>query len=154
MKHDVSYGEEENNPARSTPVSTLVTPDDIRYDNLCHAYNYRFIAQPDYFRLAHSPQQAEEAVREAVAAGKRITVRSGGHCGEDFVAAPDVQVILDLSPMSRVDFDRERNAFVVEAGASVGTMIDALFRRWGVTVPVGFCMGVGAGGHISGGGYG
>ncbi|MEU6485849.1 FAD-binding protein [Streptomyces sp. NPDC046887] len=144
MKRDDSEDEKGN----------LVTPADIRYENLCHAYNYRFVAKPDYFRLAHSPQQVEEAVREAVAAGKRITVRSGGHCGEDFVAAPDVQVILDLSAMSRVDFDPERNAFVIEAGASVGEMTRTLFQRWGVTLPVGFCMGVGAGGHISGGGYG
>ncbi|MBV7243610.1 FAD-dependent oxidoreductase [Streptomyces sp. MW-W600-10] len=154
MKRDDSNSAAEKGPAILAPNSTLVTPDDIRYENLCHAYNYRFVAKPDYFRLVHSPRQAEEAVREAVAAGKRITVRSRGHCGEDFVAAPDVEVILDLSPMSRVDFDPERNAFVIEAGAPVGTMIHTLFHHWGVTVPVGFCMGVGAGGHISGGGYG
>ncbi|NEB40601.1 BBE domain-containing protein [Streptomyces sp. SID14515] len=154
MKRDDSNGAAEKEPAFLTPASVLVTPDDIRYENLCHAYNYRFVAKPDYFRLVHSPRQVEEAVREAVAADKRITVRSRGHCGEDFVAAPDVEVILDLSPMSRVDFDRERNAFVIEAGAPVGKMIHTLFHHWGVTVPVGFCMGVGAGGHISGGGYG
>ncbi|MDA3648912.1 BBE domain-containing protein [Saccharopolyspora indica] len=146
MKRD-----EQNAPA--SPSST-VTPDDIRYDALCRAYNYRFIAKPDYFRLIHSPREAEDAVREAVRAGKRIAVRSRGHCGEDFVAAPDVRVILDLSPMSRVEFDRERNAFVIEAGAPVGKMIHDLFHHWGVTIPCGFCMGVGAGGHISGGGYG
>ncbi|MFD7549587.1 BBE domain-containing protein [Streptomyces sp. NPDC059578] len=154
MKHDNTYGEEGNGPAYLTPSSTKVTPDDIRYENLRRAYNYRFTAKPDYFRLVHSPRQVEEAVREAVTARKRITVRSGGHCGEDFVAAPDVDVILDLSPMSHVGFDRERRAFVIEAGTRVGKMINDLFHHWGVTVPCGFCMGVGAGGHISGGGYG
>ncbi|MFD5556459.1 FAD-binding oxidoreductase [Streptomyces sp. NPDC127068] len=154
MKHDNTYDEEGNGPAYLTPRSTKVTPDDIRYENLRRTYNYRFAANPDYFRLVHSPQQVEEAVREAVTERKRITVRSGGHCGEDFVAAPDVEVILDLSPMSHVGFDRERHAFVIEAGARVGKMINDLFHHWGVTVPCGFCMGVGAGGHISGGGYG
>ncbi|WP_354598266.1 BBE domain-containing protein [Streptomyces sp. JL1001] len=154
MKRDDQDADEESGPGGSTPPSSRVTPDDIRYENLRRAYNYRFIAKPDYFRLVHSPRQVEEAVREAVTAGKRITVRSRGHCGEDFVAAPDVEVILDLSPMSRVDYDRERNAFVIEAGAPVGKMLHTLFHNWGVTVPVGFCMGVGAGGHISGGGYG
>ncbi|MEU4180367.1 BBE domain-containing protein [Streptomyces sp. NPDC026589] len=154
MKRDDSYGDEEDVLSHPTPISTIVTPDDLRYENLRHAYNYRFLAKPDYFRLAHSPRQVEDAVREAVETGKRIAVRSGGHCGENFVAAPDVRIVLDLSPMSRVDFDRERNAFVIEAGASVGKMTDALFHHWGVTIPVGFCMGVGAGGHISGGGYG
>ncbi|WP_202819104.1 FAD-dependent oxidoreductase [Actinosynnema sp. ALI-1.44] len=132
----------------------MVTPDDIRYEALCRAYNYRFVAKPDYFRLVHSTGQVEDAVREAVSAGKRIAVRSRGHCGEDFVAAPDVKVIIDLSPMSHIGFDEERNAFVIEAGAPVGKMIHELFHNWGVTIPCGFCMGVGAGGHISGGGYG
>ncbi|MGW7531635.1 BBE domain-containing protein [Amycolatopsis sp. NPDC054798] len=136
------------------PDSVMITPEDIRYADLCHAYNYRFIAKPDYFHLVHSPRQAEEAVRKAVAAGKRVTARSRGHCGEDFASSPDIKVIVDLSPMSRVDFDEERGAFVIEAGAPVGKMIHDLFRGWGVTVPCGFCMGVGAGGHISGGGYG
>ncbi|WP_445398932.1 FAD-binding oxidoreductase [Streptomyces sp. LE64] len=139
---------------RALPDPVTVRPDDIRYENLCRAYNYRFVARPDYFQLAHSPQQVESAVRAAVAAGKRIVARSRGHCGEDFVASPDVEVVLDLSPMSRVGFDPERGAFVVEAGASVGRMVRELFHGWGVTVPCGFCMGVGAGGHISGGGYG
>jgi hypothetical protein len=134
--------------------SVIVTPDDIRYDQLARSDNYRFVARPEYFRLAYSPKQVEQAVAEATAAGKRITVRSGGHCGEAFVASPDVEVILDLSPMSGIGFDTERNAFCVEAGATVGRIVHTLFQNWGVTIPAGFCMGVGAGGHISGGGYG
>ncbi|RJO70073.1 FAD-binding protein [Nocardia panacis] len=134
--------------------SIVVTPGDARYDLLARADNYRFVARPDYFHLVHSADQVERALGAAVAAGKRVTVRSGGHCGEDFVAAPDVEVIIDLSPMSRVGFDPRRNSFFIEPGASIGPALRTLFRNWGVTLPAGFCMGVGAGGHICGGGYG
>lgn len=151
MKRD-EYQRDVN--AFPAPKSTIVTPGDIRYEALCHAYNYRFVAKPDHITLARSPRDVETAVHAAVAAGKRLTVRSGGHCGEDFVAAPGVDVIVDMSPMSEVSFDPERGAFVIEAGATVGKIIRELFQNWGVTIPCGFCMGVGAGGHISGGGYG
>ncbi|WP_248783973.1 FAD-binding oxidoreductase [Actinoalloteichus caeruleus] len=138
----------------STRAAVTVKPDDHRYDLLARADNYRFVAQPEYFRLPYSTAQVVEAVSEAVAAGKRLTVRSGGHCGEAFVASPDVDVIVDLSSMSHVGYDEERGAFEVEAGATVGQIYRVLYKNYGVTFPGGFCMGVGAGGHISGGGYG
>ncbi|WP_199489119.1 FAD-binding oxidoreductase [Micromonospora craniellae] len=131
-----------------------MTSGDLRYEALCRAYNYRFIAKPDHFVLARTTQDVEAAVQAAVTAGRRVTVRSGGHCGEDFVAAPDVDVIVDLSAMSGISFDHDFGAFAIGAGATVGQITRELFHRWGVTVPCGFCLGVGAGGHISGGGYG
>lgn len=134
--------------------AVTIEPGDIRYDPMGRADNYRFIPRPEYFVLTYTPEQVEQAIGEAVTAGKRVTVRSGGHCGEAFVAAPDVEVIVDLSPMTGVYFDPERDAFAIEAGATVGRILDTLFRNWGVTIPAGFCMGVGAGGHICGGGYG
>ncbi|MEU7176139.1 FAD-binding protein [Micromonospora tulbaghiae] len=132
----------------------VVAPGDLRYEALCRAYNYRFVAKPDHFVLARTPRDVEAAVHGAIATGRRVTVRSGGHCGEDFVATPDVGVIVDLSAMSGISFDHEFGAFAIEAGATVGRIIRELFDGWGVTIPCGFCMGVGAGGHISGGGYG
>lgn len=153
-RQDLEPYQQESESNSSAPNSATIGPDDIRYDVMSRADNYRFIAKPECFRLAYSPDQVEQAVGEAVAAGKRITVRSGGHCGEAFVAAPDVDVILDISPMSRVDFDRKLSAFVIEAGATVRHILHTLFQNWGVTIPSGFCMGVGAGGHICGGGYG
>ncbi|WP_246258186.1 FAD-binding oxidoreductase [Amycolatopsis anabasis] len=154
VERDLEPFQREGEINASARKAVTVTPDDIRYAQLGRADNYRFIARPEYFRLAYTTRQVEQAVGEAVTAGKRLTVRSGGHCGEAFVASPDVEVILDLSGMDRVDFDRKRNAFVIEAGATVGHILETLFQNWGVTIPGGFCMGVGAGGHICGGGYG
>lgn len=131
-----------------------ITPDDPRYRGLLTGNNQRFVAQPDYVRLITSPADAERAVREAVAAGKRVSVRGGGHCFSDFVCNPEIDVILDVSPMTGVAYDPERRAFVVEAGARLVNVYEALFKGWNVTIPGGVCWSVGIAGHIAGAGYG
>jgi aclacinomycin oxidase len=83
-----------------------------------------------------------------------VVVTSGGHYLEDFVAHPDVRVILDISPMKRVYFDVERRAIAIEAGATVGEAFRALAEQWGTLVPLGEYPGVGIGGHVAGGAFG
>ncbi|MEU4806505.1 BBE domain-containing protein [Actinosynnema sp. NPDC023587] len=136
------------------PDQIVVTPEDPRYEQLIRGENYRFVAKPDYIRLARTASDVERAVADAVAAGKRLVVRSGGHCGEDFAANPDVEVIIDLSLLTDVRFDPDRDAFLIEPGATLGRIYGTLLKDWGVTIPAGTCMSVAAGGHISGGGLG
>ncbi|WP_374776267.1 FAD-binding protein [Streptomyces sp. NBC_01310] len=134
--------------------AATVGPSDVRYPDLVRGTNARFVGTPESVRVVATTAHVVSAVQEAVTAGKRIAVRSGGHCYEDFVANPDVKVVVDLSRMNAVSFDTGRNAFVVEAGAKLGHVYEVLFKTWGVTVPGGACPTVGAGGHIQGGGYG
>src|SRR3954447_27087942 len=68
-------------------------------------FNKRFRASPDYVRLVSSTDQVVAAVEEAVREGRRLVVTSGGHCLEGFVSDPEVRVILDISPMKRIDYD-------------------------------------------------
>ena len=144
------------------PAATSVPPfgpvtiaaGDPRYPSLVEGYNHRFVGRPEHVRLVGTTEQVVDAVAEAVAAGKRIAVRGGGHCFEDFTASPDVEVLLDLSPMAAVYVDRDRRAFAVEGGATLGRLYRTLFAGWGVTIPGGTCYEVGVGGHITGGGYG
>src|SRR5262249_10176695 len=82
------------------PVSVAL--DDPRYADLVRGFNQRFVGQPDYVVVAGSTRQVVDAVQAAVSAGKRVAVRSGGHCYEDFVASPDVQVVIDLSQLRAV----------------------------------------------------
>lgn len=131
-----------------------VLPGDPRYGDLSRGENLRFAGNPERIHVVSSTAEVIEAVRTAVREGKRLAVRSGGQCFEDFVTDPGVEVVIDLSGMAAVDFDRGRDAFVVEAGATLGQMYKLLFRRWGVTIPGGACLEVAAGGHILGGGYG
>ncbi|MGW6741574.1 FAD-binding oxidoreductase [Streptomyces sp. NPDC055025] len=135
------------------PVS--VTSGDRRYqDLLLRGYNRRFTGRPESVRLVGSTDQVVQAVNEAVAAKKRVAVRSGGHCLENFVDDPNISVVIDLSEMRSVYFDAGMNAFAVEAGATLSQVYRTLDFGWGVTIPGGSCPSVGVGGHITGGGYG
>lgn len=138
------------------PVFGPVTvgPSDPRYVTLNNGLNQRWIGSPDYVRLVGSAEQVAEAVEEAVRAGKRLAVRSGGHCYTDFVFNPEVKVVIDMSEMSKVYFDSARSAFVIEPGATLLNIYQTLDRGYGVVPPSGLCYSVGAGGHICGGGYG
>ncbi|NUW33819.1 FAD-binding protein [Nonomuraea sp. SMC257] len=128
---------------------------DTRYPDLvARGSNRRFRASPDYIHLASSTDQVVAAVAEAVRAGKRIAVRSGGGCFADFVDNPDTEVIIDLAGMTGLRYDPARRAFAVEPGIQLGELYRRLFLGWGVTVPLGSCPEVGAGGHIMGGGHG
>ncbi|MFF8996254.1 BBE domain-containing protein [Streptomyces sp. NPDC014983] len=135
-------------------IGSTVTRGDSRYPTLMTGNNQRFVATPDYVKMIRSSADAEQALAKAVKEGKRISVRSGGHCFADFTSNPEVEVILDFSEMTEVGYDPAMRAFFVEPGARLLNVYEALFKGWGVTVPGGICYSVGAGGHIAGGGYG
>ncbi|GLW08190.1 FAD-linked oxidase [Microtetraspora sp. NBRC 13810] len=132
----------------------VVRPGDPRYEDLVvRRTNQRFRPEPEYFHVVGSTDQVVKAVGDAVRAGRRVTVRSGGHCYENFVG-DGAQVVIDMCEMSEVYFDEERGAFAIEAGATLMQTYRKLYLGWGVTIPGGQCGGVAAGGHIAGGGYG
>jgi hypothetical protein len=132
---------------------SVIAADDPRYESLLRGTNHRFVAKPDYVRVVTTTDEVVAAVGAAVAAGKRIAVRSGGHGFESFTTA-DIQVLLDMSEMTEVRFDADRSAFSVQPGATLGHVYRVLFKGWNVTIPAGECPEVGVGGHFSGGGYG
>ena len=127
---------------------------DVRYPSLTRGQNQRFTSTPESVLLPRCTADVVQVVNSAVCGGRKITVRSGGHCYEDFVDQPGVQVVIDMSDINSVEFDTERNAVAVGAGATLGQVYSTLFRRWGVTLPGGACYSVGVGGHVTGGGYG
>jgi hypothetical protein len=137
-------------------VTTVrIGPDDPRYLAVIEKrFNKRFIAKPDYVRLASSTDDVVSAVEEAVSEGRRLVVTSGGHCLENFVSDPDVRVIIDISPMKRIYFDEEMRAVAVQAGATVGETFRTLFDKWGVVIPLGEYPEIGMGGHVAGGAFG
>ncbi|SEG79833.1 aclacinomycin oxidase [Nonomuraea solani] len=144
-------------PAAAEPEAfgpVKIGPNDPRYDSLLRGNNFRFVGRPDEIRVVSSTDHVVRAVGEAVRAGRRVAVRSGGHCFENFTADPAVKTLLDLSPMDEVGYDPAMRAFAVQPGATLGQVFRTLFKGWGVTIPAGGCPGVGAGGHFAGGGYG
>ncbi|MFI1169775.1 FAD-binding oxidoreductase [Streptomyces sp. NPDC020801] len=145
-------------PAPSCPPPlgvVTVGRDDPRYPDLtARGTNRRFTGRPESVRVVGSAEQIRRVVEQAVRQKKRIVVRSGGHCFENFVDDPDVQVVIDVSEMKAVYFDPEHQAFAVESGATLGQVYRTLQLGWGVTIPGGTCPDVGIGGHVAGGGYG
>ena len=95
-----------------------VRPGDPLYRDLqLRGYNRRFVGTPDSVFVVDDTDQVVNAVDAVVASGKKLAVRSGGHCVERFVDDPAVQCVIDLGQMDSVYYDRHRRAFAVEAGA-------------------------------------
>ncbi|WP_282697152.1 FAD-binding protein [Streptomyces sp. CC208A] len=131
-----------------------VRPGDARYPDLVRGTNQRWTARPGSVHLVASTEQVRDAVQRAVDGGKRLTVRGGGHCYEDFVFNDAVETVIDLSEMTAVRYDERRGAFEVQAGATLTDVYERLYKAYGVVVPGGVCYSVGVGGHVSGGGWG
>jgi hypothetical protein len=117
-------------------------------------FNMRFKGSPSRIVTVDNTAALVEALQTAVSAGQHVVVRGGGHCLENFIADPAVQVIIDISQMKGIRYDPEQNAIEVKAGNTVGEMHDKLFTEWGIVMPVGEEPNIGMGGHIAGGAFG
>ncbi len=65
------------------------------WDSELRGYNRRFVGTPDSVFVVNDTDQVVTAVDMAVASGKKLAVRSGGHCVEGFVDDPAVQCVID-----------------------------------------------------------
>ncbi len=139
-------------------VPVTVDRKDPRFDTLKRGNNIRFPATDaeaaGRIVLCSDEAEVSAALQRIVASGIRPTIRSGGHCYEDFVANNPNGAIIDLSLHNRVDAPATGKPFRVASGARLGEVYQTLYKRYDVTLPAGTCYMVGAGGHISGGGYG
>ncbi len=86
--------------------------------------------------------------------GRNVKVTSGRHCYEDFVYNGTTRAVIDMSALNQVGFDPARKAYFVDAGCENWTVYRTLLNGFNKTLPAGSCYSVGAGGHITGGGYG
>ncbi|NUR60956.1 MAG: FAD-binding protein [Catenulispora sp.] len=119
-------------------------------------FNRRWFAAE--LEAVHVPQNDAEAVAqigEAVSRyGRDVKVVSGRHCYENFVYNSTTKAVVNMSSMNRAGWDKQRAAFFVEAGCENWTVYRTLLNGFDKTLPAGSCYSVGAGGHITGGGYG
>jgi hypothetical protein len=139
-------------------MAIRITRSDPRYAMLHRSRNLRWDGNAAEAAaeivLCETAEQAAEALQGAVNTGMRPTVRSGGHCYEDFVVNNPGGLILDLSLLKRDSLPGDGTRYRISPGQELGEVYIDLFKRHGVTIPAGSCYVVGAGGHITGGGYG
>lgn len=135
---------------------SIIERNDPRFETLKRGHNLRFPATDSEAAsrivVCSIEEEIADALQRIVTSGLRPTIRSGGHCYEDFVSNNPGGAILDLSTFNSVD--RHNGTFRIAPGALLGDVYQTLYKRYGVTLPAGTCYMVGAGGHISGGGYG
>ncbi|WP_263410247.1 FAD-dependent oxidoreductase [Terriglobus tenax] len=139
-------------------MAAVVDRTDARFEMASRGWNARFplspgqaVAQVEY---CTSAEDVRRALQLAVDRGQRPTVRSSGHCYEDFVVNNPGGVMLDVSMMDHVSLGETPGSYVIQPGARLGTVYERLYKLGGVVIPGGTCYTVTAGGHISGGGYG
>ena len=139
-------------------MAAKVTPTDPRFELLRRSRNLRWDGNPAEnvaeVEMCSTAEQAAEALQRIVNAGMRPTVRSGGHCYEDFVVNNPGGAILDLSLLNTPTLPGDGTRYRISPGQLLGEAYRDLYKRYGVTIPGGSCYTVGAGGHITGGGYG
>jgi hypothetical protein len=109
-------------------------------------------------QAVYVPAQREQVavcVTDALATyGKNVKITSGRHCYENFVYNDSTRAVIDMSGVNQIGYDSGRNAYFVDAGCENWTIYRTLLNTHGKTLPAGSCYSVGAGGHITGGGYG
>jgi FAD/FMN-containing dehydrogenase len=139
-------------------MSTTVARQDPRYLSLQKGNNLRFPATEaeavGRIEICQTVDDVAEALQRAVKEGLRPTVRSGGHCYEDFVCNNPGGVLIDVSLLNGMDATGSGHTYKLSPGTRLGDAYARLYKDHNVTMPGGSCYGVAAGGHISGGGYG
>lgn len=157
-------------------MSSLVIIDknDTRYSTLQKGFNLRWPTTgegADFIYICHSVQDVIDSANDSLVKGRRITVRSGGHCYEGFVSnklAADENkplAIIDISLMTGMIYCENKSVvspydasktckFSLSSGNQNWDDYINLYKSANRTIPGGSCYSVGAGGHITGGGYG
>jgi hypothetical protein len=127
----------------------VVLSDRQGFDRRWFAPNLQAVYVP-----THAEQVADCLTAAITAHGRDVKVASGRHCYENFVYNDTTRAVIDMSALNQVGLDPARNAFFVDAGAENWTVYRTLLNGFNKTLPAGSCYSVGAGGHITGGGYG
>lgn len=139
-------------------MSVTVARQDPRFESLKRGNNLRWplteADAPGRIEICQNADDAAETLQRVVRAGLRPTVRSGGHCYEDFVANNPGGALIDVSLLKEINASSSGHTYKIGTGMRLGDAYTELYKQYGVTFPGGSCYGVSAGGHISGGGYG
>jgi FAD/FMN-containing dehydrogenase len=107
---------------------------------------------PQAIVLAETTDDVIDAVRYARARRLKVKARSGGH---SWTASSlrEGALLIDLSRLTRIEFDPETRVAIVEPGVR-GRELNGLLADHGLFFPSGHCPTVGLGGFLLQGGWG
>ncbi|NUW69803.1 BBE domain-containing protein [Vibrio coralliilyticus] len=134
-----------------------VTPDEHQFEGLTVAFNQRWSAsncEVIYFCLtAEGVRNALQHVINNNQYRNAFSVKSGGHCYENFVFNDGIKAIIDVSYLKDGGYDTDIG-YYAETGLTNWEANKLFYKQHGKCIPGGTCYSVGLGGHIAGGGYG
>ena len=135
---------------------SILTPSDAGYDEARRSTVWNRLIpdnNPGVIVLAKTEEDVITAVTEAKAAGRQVSIRSGGHSWSGNHIREGATLI-DLSAMDAIiEINREAKTAIVEPGAQGTEFLKALMAE-DLFFPVGHCVGVGVGGFLLQGGFG
>lgn len=144
------------------PITTLEFPerlrsgiigrDDPRYDEARALYNGMIDKRPAWIVRCRDEEDVIAAVNHARKHDLLLAVRGGGHNGPGLGSCDD-GLVLDMSPMKRIDVDVRTRTITAQSGCTQGD-VDAVASRHGLAVPAGIVSTTGIAGLTLGGGTG
>ncbi len=130
----------------------LLFPDDAAYEQVRQLWNGRVKTRPAAIARCLTVQDVIHTVRWTRAHGLPLSVRGAGH--EIFGRSlRENGVVIDLSQMRSVTIDPVARTAQIQAGATMGNLIEAA-EKYGLATATGTISGVGMTGLTLGGGYG
>lgn len=145
---------------QSKKISTLKTlidgqvilPGESGYDDSRAIWNAMFDRRPALIVKCSNAADVKHAVEFGKQNDLVIAVKGGGHNSAG-TAVCDDGIMIDLSPMQKVDVDPDKGIVKVEGGCLLGT-VDATTQKHGLAVSSGIISHTGVGGLTLGGGFG
>ncbi|QHI68501.1 FAD-binding oxidoreductase [Tichowtungia aerotolerans] len=148
------------NPPQKTAIESfkaqfhgeIVLPDDADYDEVRQIWNAMIDRRPAMIARCTSPDDVVSAVQFAKTNKLLVSVRGAGHniAGN---AICDDGMMIDLSPMKKVNIDPNNRTATVEPGCTLADF-DASAQKHGLATPVGINSTTGIAGLTLGGGFG
>ncbi len=130
----------------------LVRPGDEPYDRLRAVWNGMIDRRPAAIAPCATPEDVVSALRFARENDLLVAVRGGGH-GVAGHAVCEGGLVIDLSPMKRVEVDAERRTVRAGGGCTLGE-VDAETQRHGLATALGVVTETGIAGLTLSGGMG
>jgi hypothetical protein len=139
------------NKVKNSNHVLYITKDDEQFNDLRQGFCKRFDKKPLIIAVCLTTEGVKEAVLLAKEQSLPVSIKSGGHCFEDF-SVNEGGLVINLSQLKTFELNKD-GLLTIGAGYKLGEVYDKLLEHNRI-IPAGSCSGVGISGLTLGGGYG